>query len=124
MECYLADGYYYRYQYDQLTNNSVWGCAMPNCFVKVITDKKKNIIRLIGPHPHRNAKKPPKQKKRFFLEEWFRTQLEKFTTETDKLRRIKRGIETEVSKIDFDRCLRNSVLRSLFLFRVLTSKEL
>ncbi|KAF7269793.1 hypothetical protein GWI33_017179 [Rhynchophorus ferrugineus] len=122
MECYLADGYYYRHLYDQLTNNSVWGCAMPNCCVKVITDKKKNIIRWIGRHPHSNVKKPPKQKKRFFLEEFFRTQFEKFTTERDKLRRIKRGIQTEIHKIDCDHGLRKSVLRSLFLIKLLSSK--
>ncbi|KAF7269792.1 hypothetical protein GWI33_017178 [Rhynchophorus ferrugineus] len=123
MECYLSDGFYYRHLYDQVNKSSVWACFVSSCHVKVITDDQKIITKWIGNHAHKTAKEQEKPKRTSMMGD-LRKKKEDGLSDEEKLKNIKRDINLEFAKFDYDRYLRNTMLRKTFLIRVWGAEDL
>ncbi|KAF7269791.1 hypothetical protein GWI33_017177 [Rhynchophorus ferrugineus] len=119
---YLDDGFFYRYLYVQVSQCSVWACIGPTCRVKVITNLEYRIKKQVGYHNHKYA----------WMNEWNSYFTSKITpkdeketlTEEETLIRIKRRMNEEKGKIEFERELRKSLLRQQFLIKVYNKIQL
>lgn len=129
----------YKHLYDRADKKSVWKCTDPMCYVKIVTfqQKIKNyssesvwksvknevikfqeeaIAQQIGKHNHK-TKVQKRQVKRTLLQDMHEKSIHTMTVR-QRLKKIKKNINIEKEKMDIKRKLRQSLLRSLFLDRL------
>jgi len=113
MEILKVDGFQYRHHYITADGKRVWVCTDQNCTVKMVTTVDKKLVRKVGKHEHKQHETGYAPGKSMLAD--FKRKKEKFLSEKERVKKIKSRAEMEKKKSDFDRKLREAILRTNFL---------
>lgn len=113
MENLAIDGFQYHHHYITADGNRVWVCTDQKCTVKLVTTMDKKVKRKVGKHQHKQTETGYAPGKSMLAD--YKRKKERCLTEKERVKKIGSRAELERKKCDFDRKLREAILRINFL---------
>lgn len=113
MEILKVDGFEYHHYYITADGKRVWVCTDQKCTVKLTTTMDKKVVRKVGKHEHKQIETGYSPGKSMLAD--YKRKKEKFLSEKERVKKIRSRAEMEKKKCDFDRKLREAILRTNFL---------